>query len=146
MAVFAAVAGFDGSSEFDVEELHSITDTEDGNVVGFESLEIDVRGVGFAGALGAARENDRAGGADVVEVFGFVELGKVAKFTNAADNELGVLGAEIENGDVVSIGHAEKRKELRSFGVASFLFFEHEFHELIEFLRDHRRHEIHGNF
>ena len=113
LAVFATVASFDRSAEFDIKKLHPIADAKDGDAIGVELIKVDIGGVCFAGAFGATGEDDRAWGADVVDVFGLVKFGKKAKFTNAADNELSVLGAEVEDGYVVLVGHTEKRKELR---------------------------------
>lgn len=102
-AVFAAVAGGDGAAEFDVEELHSVADAEDGDVEGLEGVEVEVWGVGVGGGFGAAGEDDGAWFAEVGEVFEGVEFGEESEFADAADDELGVLGAEVEDGDVILV-------------------------------------------
>ncbi len=106
-AVLALVAGLDGASVLDVEELHAVAHAQNGHVEGGQPSVVEVGRVGVGCALGAAGEDDCAGFNDLLQVFQSVQLGAVAEFAHAANNELGVLGAEVDDGNDVSVVHGD---------------------------------------
>ncbi len=104
-AVLALVAGFDGTSMLDVEELHAVAHAQDGYVEGGQPRVVKIGSIGIGRALGTSGENDGSGFYDMVQIFQGIQFGTVAEFAYAAHDELGILGAEVDDGNDVSIVH-----------------------------------------
>ena len=105
-AVFPLVAGLDGTAVLDVQQLHAVAHAQDGDVQAFEPFKVNIRGV--CGAFGASGKDDGAGFVNLVQVFQRVQFGHVAQFAHAAHNELGVLGAEVNDGYEVLVVHVRE--------------------------------------
>ena len=105
VAELALVRGLDLSTELCRHRLHAVADSEDGNA----ELEYRIRGAvagGLVHRLGASGKDDspRLHGAEPFrgDVEG-VDLGVHVRLAYAPGDELGVLGAEIENDDPVGV-------------------------------------------
>ena len=98
--VFAHVAGGDLASVLQVEELHAVADAKHGHALALEPGEVDVGRVLLLGAARAAGEDDPGGIGDVADLVQLIEARVVAEFADAADDELGVLAAVINDGDL----------------------------------------------
>ena len=104
-AVFPLVAGLDTPAVLDVEKLHAVAYAQNGNVQALEPVEVDIRRVCVRRAFGAAGKDDGSGFVDLVQVFQSVQFGHVAQFAHAAHDELGVLGAEVDDGYEMFVVH-----------------------------------------
>ena len=106
-AVFASDAGFHRAAVFDIEELHAVAHAEHRNAEGHEFVVIDIRRVFLRRATRAAREDDGTGILQLRQFRRRIEVRDEAQLANAADDELGILGAVIEDGDFLG-GHERK--------------------------------------
>jgi len=97
--VFARVPGGDFATELAVEQLHPVTDSENGDAQGDEVIEIDVRRTGFAGGARAARKDHGRGRSGLAQFLRLIKFGEITELTDPAHDELGVLRAEIDDGD-----------------------------------------------
>ncbi len=100
-AVFPRRSWPDGAAEFEVEQLHAVANAQNRHVEALKVVKIDVRGVFLAGAARSAGQDHGGGFAGFVELLRLVKPRKIAQLANPADDELGVLRAEIDNGDGV---------------------------------------------
>lgn len=103
------VARLDGAAELEIEKLHAVTDPEHRHVERTQRFEIEIRGIWLGRALGAARKNDRSGFANVRKILDGIKAREKPKLAGAADDELCVLRAEINDGDVVGFVHGVER-------------------------------------
>ena len=100
-AVFPRRPRPDGAAEFEVEQLHAVANAQNRHVEALEVFKIDVRRVFFARAAWPAGQNHGGGFAGFTKLAGLVKPRKIAQFPDPADDELGVLRAEIDDGDGV---------------------------------------------
>jgi hypothetical protein len=89
-----------------VEELQPVTDTQDGHSQ-FQDLPADEGGVRLIDAPGATGQDDAPGGKlpDLVQGHEVgMNLAIDMHLPDAPGNELGILGPEIQNEDLVTMG------------------------------------------
>ena len=65
-------------------------------------IEINVRRIRLRDAARPAGQNDRGGFPGGGEFRRLIEFGKESQLANAAHDELGVLRAEVDDGDVIA--------------------------------------------
>ena len=106
-AILAGDAGSHRATVLDVEELHAVAHAEHGDTEGHELVVIDIRCVFVRGAAWPAGKDDGTGALQFRQFRGRIEVRDEAQLADAADDELGILGAVVENGDFLS-GHESK--------------------------------------
>lgn len=105
LAILLLVSGGDLAAELLDEQLHAVADAEDGDAVLLDIAEKAVgerRGVGEMDGVGSSGEDDGAGGegGDGGEGGGAGEAeGEHGEVADAAGDEVGVLGAVVEDED-----------------------------------------------
>lgn len=103
-AVFAGDARLHGAAVFDVEKLHAVAHAEHGDTEGHELVVIDIRCVFLRGTAWTAGKDDGSGVRELCKLSRWIEVRDKAELADAADDELGILGAVIEYGDFLG-GH-----------------------------------------
>ena len=106
-AVFPGVAGSDNSAQFFGQQLHSITHSENGDVQPEQVVEINVGSPFLRDTPRSATQNDGGRGAGLFQLMGLIETREKTLLPDAAHDELGVLRAEVDDGDVLRI-HGRK--------------------------------------
>jgi len=103
-AILAGVTRGHFATKLAVEQLHPVTDTEDGDAHLHEVIEVNVGRTGFQGRAGSTREDDSGRLAGLVQFRRLVEAGKITKLSDPANDQLRVLGSEVNDGDGVVHG------------------------------------------
>ncbi len=103
-AILASDAGLHRAAMLDVEELHAVAHAEHRDAEGHEFVVIDIRRVFLRGAARAAGKDDGTRVGELRQLRRRIEVRDEAQLAHAADDELGILGAVIEDGDFLG-GH-----------------------------------------
>ena len=116
-AILASDAGLHGAAVLDVEELHAVAHAEHRDAEGHEFGVIDIGRVFFGRAARTARKDNGTGGLQIRQLRRRIQVRGKAELAHAADDELGILGAVIEDGDFLG-RHGEGASLYESSGPA----------------------------
>jgi hypothetical protein len=87
----------------DVEELHAVAHAEHGDAEGHEFIVIDIGCVFLRSAARAAGKDDGTRVRELSQLRRRIQVRDEAQLADAADDELGILGAVIEYGDFLGV-------------------------------------------
>ena len=99
-AVFAVAAVGHISTEFAVEQLHAVADTEHRATERLQVLEVDVGRTRFVDPGRTAGKDNGGRAADFVPVTGQIKFAEIAERAQTAHDQLGILRAVIDDGDL----------------------------------------------